>query len=210
MGTMMIAALFVETNGIYFGEKGVDAWCELRDARKYTGPYSVVAHPPCQRWGRYWHGSPCKPHQFRLGEDQGCFASALTAVRNYGGVLEHPAYSKAWDYFGIVKPKGGAGWIKADAFDGWTCQVEQGHYGHISRKLTWLYSVGTNRPELDWSKGEQRLHPAAVKRHGYEKARRIGIMAMIGGKDKTTIRNSTPAEFMRVLLAMADMVEIET
>ncbi len=210
MGTMMIAALFVETNGIYFGEKGVDAWCELRDARKYTGPYSVVAHPPCQRWGRYWHGSPCKPHQFRLGEDQGCFASALTAVRNYGGVLEHPAYSKAWDYFGIVKPKGGAGWIKADTFDGWTCQVEQGHYGHISRKLTWLYSVGTNRPELDWSKGEQRLHPAAVKRHGYEKARRIGIMAMIGGKDKTTIRNSTPAEFMRVLLAMADMVEIET
>ena len=64
-------------------------------------------------------------------------------------------------------------------------------------------AVGIDRPKLDWSKGEQRLHPVAVERYGYEKARRIGMMAMIGGKDKTRIRNATPEKFRDVLLAMA-------
>lgn len=50
----MIAALFVQTNGCYFGIDGVDPWDEKRDARKYEGPYSVVAHPPCERWGSYF------------------------------------------------------------------------------------------------------------------------------------------------------------
>jgi hypothetical protein len=53
----MIAALYVETDGAYFGLPGVDPWDEARDARKYAGPHPVVAHPPCQRWGRFWHGS---------------------------------------------------------------------------------------------------------------------------------------------------------
>lgn len=57
--------------------------------------------PPCQRWGRYWGGSPRKPHQYRKGADLGCFATALTAVRNFGGVLEHPKDSLAWEWFGL-------------------------------------------------------------------------------------------------------------
>lgn len=199
----MIAALYVEADGTYYEVPGVDAWDEERDARNYTGPHPVVAHPPCQRWGRFWHGSTAKPHQHRLGEDGGCFAAALTAVRNYGGVLEHPAHSKAWDYFGLRRPVAGEGWGPADSFGGRSCQVEQGHYGHMSRKATWLYAVGIDFPELDWSKGEQRLHPKALEKYGYEKARRIGMMAMIGGKDKTRIRNATPEPFRDVLLAMA-------
>ncbi|MCF1458337.1 MAG: hypothetical protein LPH21_12505 [Shewanella sp.] len=199
----MIAALYVETDGAYYGMPGVDPWDKERDARAYAGPYPVVAHPPCQRWGKFWHGSTAKPHQYRLGEDGGCFAAALTAVRNYGGVLEHPAHSKAWAYFGLTAPKAGQGWVKADDLGGWTCCVEQGHYGHMARKATWLYAAKVDLPELDWSKGEQRLHPVALKRYGYEKARRIGMMAMIGGKDKTRIRNATPDEFRDVLLAMA-------
>lgn len=46
----MIAALFVETNGVYFGLPDVDPWDEPRDARLYAGPHPVVAHPPCQLW----------------------------------------------------------------------------------------------------------------------------------------------------------------
>ena len=46
-----IAALYVEKNGAYYGLDGVDPWDEERDARKYAGPWPVVAHPPCQRWG---------------------------------------------------------------------------------------------------------------------------------------------------------------
>ena len=50
----MIAALFVDADGIYAGRPDVDAWDIRRDARTYPGPYPVVAHPPCQRWGRWW------------------------------------------------------------------------------------------------------------------------------------------------------------
>ena len=198
----MISALYVETDGIYFGRDDIDPWDEQRDARKYTGPHPVIAHPPCQRWGRFWHGSTRKPHQFRLGEDQGCFASALTAVRNYGGVLEHPAHSKAWEFFGIKKPDK-EGWSDADSYGGMTCYVEQGHYGHMSRKGTWLYAVSENLPQLKWGPSEQRIHPRALELHGYEKARRIGMMAMVGGKDKTKIRNATPLEFAEVLIGIA-------
>lgn len=202
----MIAALYVEQDGTYFGIPGVDPWDEARDARLYRGHDPVVAHPPCQRWGRYWHGAPNNPNQYRLGEDGGCFAAALTSVRNYGGVIEHPKDSHAWDWFGITKPPGNGGWVQADKFGGWTCSVEQGHYGHMSRKATWLYAVGAERPELQWGPSGQRIHPVALAKYGYEKARRIGMMAMVGGKDKTRIRNATPPEFRDVLLAIARSV----
>ncbi len=202
----MIAALFVDPQGVYSTLPGVECWGEDRDARKYTGPHPVVAHPPCQRWGKFWHGSTRKPHQFRLGEDGGCFAAALTAVRNYGGVLEHPAGSRAWDWFGLTAPVTGKGWVRADDHEGWTCSVEQGHYGHFSNKRTWLYAKWVGLPELNWSEGEQRLPQEMIDRYGYKKARRIGLVAMIGGKDKTKIRNATPPPFAHLLVSMAESV----
>jgi len=207
----MIAALYVETGGGYFGLDGVDPWDEARDAREYDGPHSVVAHPPCQRWGRMWHGSTRKPHQFTLGDDDGCFKSALANVMWFGGVLEHPADSKAWDAHGITKPPRSGGWVQAFPYWslGWTCCVYQGHYGHLAGKATWLLAHGMERedlPELRWGKTEQRIHPRALELHGYEKARRIGMMAMVGGKDKTRIRNATPPEFRDVLIAIARSV----
>lgn len=199
----MIAALYVETGGGYFGLPQVDPWDVNRDARNYEGPHPVVAHPPCQRWGRFWHGSTAKPHRYKLGADAGCFAAALQAVRAWGGVLEHPADSNAWRYWGLNRPMRGAGWVPADDFGGWTCYVEQGHYGHFSRKPTWLYACKTRLPGLNWSRLPQRLHPIALERYGYEKARRIGMMAMVGGKRKTEIRNATPTEFRDVLISIA-------
>lgn len=203
----MIAALYVETDGCYYGLHDVDPWDEARDARLYSGPHPVVAHPPCQRWGRFWHGSTRKPHQYELGDDGGCFEAALRAVREWGGVLEHPADSRAWEHFGLNKPKRGEGWIVADHLGGWTCYVEQGHYGHASRKPTWLLSYGCELPNLNWSKGDQRIPEWMIERYGYEKARRIGVVAMIGGKDKTKKRNATPHAFRDVLLDMARSVK---
>ena len=108
-------------------------WDEKRDARKYAGPHPVVAHPPCQRWGRFWHGSTRKPHQYKLGDDGGCFAAALAALKRWGGVLEHPAHSKAWEVFGIRKPLQGAGW--------WWCPEH--HVGSaMSSRATTVTSVG--------------------------------------------------------------------
>jgi len=199
---MAVAALYVDPVGCYGDISDVDCWGVERDARTYAGPHSVVAHPPCQRWGRFWHGSTRRPNQFAKGDDGGCFEAALAVVRRWGGVLEHPAHSHAWAHFGLAAPMADGGWRMADGI-GWTCHVEQGHYGHFSRKPTWLYACRVALPELHWGPSPQRIHPRALELHGYEKARRIGMCAMIGGKDKTRLREATPPAFRDVLLSMA-------
>lgn len=155
---VMLAALYVETNGSYFGVPKVDPWDEQRDARSYAGPHPVVAHPPCQRWGKFWAGQPLwiarTGERKKKGDDGGCFAAALASVRKHGGVLEHPWGSHAWPHFGLRVPSRNGGWVKADDFGGWTCCVEQGRYGHYARKPTLLYAVGTDRPELRWGKSD--------------------------------------------------------
>ncbi len=135
----MVAALFVATNGVYFNLPDVDAWDIARDAREYSGPHPVVTHPPCERWGRYWGGGPSARVKRTLGDDGGCFASALESVRKWGGVLEHPEASHAWRHHGLWTPPRNGTWVPAEPNGGWTCCVEQGHYGHAARKATWLY-----------------------------------------------------------------------
>lgn len=95
-----VAAIFVETRGIYAGRLSVDVWGIERDARNYPGPFPVVAHPPCQRWGRWWYADGSA----NPGNDGGCFAAALLAVETFGGVLEHPAYSHAFAAYGLPRP----------------------------------------------------------------------------------------------------------
>jgi hypothetical protein len=198
----VIAALFVMSNGVYSNLPDVDLWDERRDARLYPGRHRVIAHPPCERWGRYWHGSPRKPHQYQLGDDGGCFAAALKAVRQWGGVLEHPAYSHAWDAFDLPRPVAGQGWSTTLFDQEMVCHVEQGHYGHMARKATWLLACECRTPELIWEPAPQRLSAVALERHGYEKARRSGVMAYVGGKDRKEIRGATPVEFRDLLLSM--------
>jgi hypothetical protein len=203
----MIAALFVQTNGSYFNLPGVDPWDEVRDARTYRGPYSVVAHPPCQRWGKFFAGQPL--HIKRTGErkvkgdDGGCFAAAFAAVCAYGGVLEHPEGSHAWKHFGFKKPPRDGGWIEADDFGGWTCCVEQGKYSHYARKPTWLLAYKTARPELRWGKTAANLDPELIARVGLKKAQRRGEVCSKGGGKDSTPRISTPPEFRDLLLSIA-------
>lgn len=83
----MIAALFVQTGGAYFGLRGVDPWDEARDARKYQGPHPVVAHPPCSRWCRL-AGLVEARWGYKRGEDGGCFASALASELRWGSELD--------------------------------------------------------------------------------------------------------------------------
>lgn len=134
----MIAALFVATGGVYFGLPDVDPWDEARDARGYAGPHPVVAHPPCERWGRYWHGGPSVKVRRVKGDDGGCFASALAAVRRWGGVLEHPEASQGHagnvsrcaaqhrEIGGAVvkvcERCGGRGWVPPPAGGDWALQ----------------------------------------------------------------------------------------
>src|SRR5437868_3442084 len=138
----MVAALYVETGGVYYGLPDVDPWDEERDARLYDGPWPVIAHPPCARWSAMaWLNQAL--HGYRIGADGGAFAAALAAVRKYGGVLEHPAYSIAWREFGLPRP-GRHGWTSALLDEGWVTEVDQATYGHRARKRTWLYYVGND------------------------------------------------------------------
>ena len=188
----MIAALFVAEGGCYFGLPDVDPWPESRDARTYPGPWAVVAHPPCQRWGRY-----ATRNGQAIGADNGCFASALASVRIHGGVLEHPAGSHAWNYFNLRRPPASGGWIVADTL-GYTCCVYQGRYGHKAPKATWLYAVGTTLPTLEWGPLPPRdlshLDPVARKR-----AIKTGICQRLSRKQ----RAATPPAFRDLLLELA-------
>lgn len=176
-----VAALYVETNGAYFGLPGVDAWDEQRDARLYDGPYPVVAHPPCKTWSIM---SQCRPEIAR-GDDGGCFRAALDAVRKFGGVLEHPAYSRAWSHFGLAPPRL-HGWTGTLLDGGWTCAVDQAHYGHRANKWTWLYYVGPEPPALKW--GGAPFTGRTVRNDGG------------GGRDQ---RSRTPVPFRTLLLTLA-------
>ena len=206
----MIAALYVQTGGAYFDLPNVDPWDETRDARRYHGPHPVVAHPPCQRWGRFWAGQPLwikrTGERKTKGDDGGCFAAALEAVRRYGGVLEHPAGSHAWAHFGLHKPPASGGWIAADMLGGWTCCVEQGRYGHYARKPTWLYAVGCDLPALDWGRSEAKFPQWAIDKHGIEYCKRAGELAFQGGGVNSTARIHTPSAFRDLLLDMATTV----
>lgn len=143
-----VAALFVDPKGCYAGVPGVDLWDEARDARLYTGPYPVVAHPPCTRWCRL-AGLVEARWGYRRGDDGGCFESALRSVRRWGGVLEHPAYSDAFQAFGLPAPLRG-GWQRSTC-GGFVAHVEQRHYGHRAKKATWLYAFGArDLPSLTW------------------------------------------------------------
>ena len=198
----MIAALFVETGGVYFGLPGVDAWDESRDARLYAGPWPVVAHPPCARWGRYWNGGPSAKVKRKLGDDDGCFASALAAVNKWGGVLEHPEGSHAWRRFGLLIPPRGGGWKQSLDGHSWTCCVEQGHYGHRARKMTWLYVRSETRPpELEWGPSEAKIRlDAGFHSTAERRASRTGACQRMSRHE----RQATPPAFRDALLGIAD------
>jgi hypothetical protein len=202
-----IAALYVQDGGAYYGIPGVTPWPESRDARQYDGPHPVVAHPPCQRWGKMWFGQPLAVKltgvRKKKGDDDGCFAAALASVRKWGGVLEHPWGSHAWSHFGLNKPPRSGGWIAADMLGGWTCCVEQGRYGHYARKPTLLYACGVELPGLLWGHSEARYDPAVVARMGLKRAKRLGEVGARGGGTDSTARIHTPAAFRELLISIA-------
>jgi hypothetical protein len=205
-----IAALYVQTGGSYFNLEGVTPWDEVDDARMYMGPNPIVAHPPCQRWGKMWKGQPGNIKRGKIerkGDDLGCFKSALFDVRRFGGVLEHPEHSNAWAHFALTKPPRKGGWIEADEYGGWTCRVEQGRYGHFCAKPTWIYAFGINDlPELRWGVHvvtDDEFPAKAMEKHGREYCRKAGVMAFKGGGKDSSARIYTPPEFRDVLIAMA-------
>lgn len=200
----MIAALFVDPEGPYVGQPGIDAWTEERDARKYAGPFPVVDHSPCDAWG---FGAR---QAGKVGQDGGCFASGLEALRRWGGVKEHPAGSEAFKHYGLPIPEAtrerSRGWTVADEWGGRSCHIDQGAYGHKAQKPTWLYAILPFYPKLRWQRTWDR--PYRIGGDGFhsslERAR-----AKATGKWKPwpqvpeEERHLTPPELRDALVAMA-------
>lgn len=171
-----VAALYIDPRGPYPAMPEVDAWDETRDAKKYAGPFPVVAHPPCGPWGQL--------HHMCWKQDPECAIRAVDQVRAFGGVLEHPKYSKLWAARSLPLP--GA---SEDQWGGFTVQVDQCAWGHVARKTTWLYIVGLARGVVEaavlrggepthWVSGARRPHygggavPAGIKICSAEQRRR--------------------------------------
>lgn len=100
-------------------------------------------------------------------------------------------------------PPRAGGWQRESLFGaGWTCCVEQGHYGHPGRKPTWLYVVGAEPTPLIWGKSaatgkvDLGFHSTEERR----KAVRRGVGVEQFCKRK---RAATPPAFAELLLDLA-------
>lgn len=202
-----MAALFVQTGGVYFGLDGVDPWDEERDAMLYDGPWPVVAHPPCARWSRFAGFTEAR-FGLKRGDDGGRFESALASVRRFGGVLEHPAYSAAWAKYGLPKPSVREGWT-LDFDGGASCYVEQGRYGLPVKKATWLYAYGCELAEFRWGYTPDGEGPTPNGDHGgmdtWRDAWASGVtgVTFYKGNRHNGLRSMTPLDFRDALIGMA-------
>jgi hypothetical protein len=168
-----LAALYIDPLGPYANRPDIDAYDEQRDARTYVGSLPVLLHPPCARWCQL-AAVVEKRYGYLRGDDGGLFEHALGELARCGGVLEHPAYSKAWDHFGITKPRG-PGWVQcADGY--YVGQCSQVAYGHRARKRTWLiyYSLVGRPPfELRWDEPPHKGRVSGCQNRSRPKADRV-------------------------------------
>jgi len=132
-----VAVLFAREDSNYKSLPGVEVYDMERDARTYDGPHPVIAHPPCRGWGRLRQFAKPRPDERNLGR------LAVSLVREFGGVLEHPSESTLFDACRMPKPG-----EFPDQWGGWTLAIEQFHWGHRAEKATWLYIVGCSMSNI--------------------------------------------------------------
>jgi hypothetical protein len=180
----MIAALYVHKKGPYVNRPDVDAWDIDRDARKYNGPYPVVAHPPCGHWGTYHHLCHDDGHTGPIAVDQ---------VRRWGGVLEQPKRSKLWVATGLIHPTNyDSAFCLKDQYGGYTIEVNQYDWEHRALKPTWLYIVGCDRKQLP-ERPEPRPRERLSERNKYGKLKSVCELL---SKNQRAISPPTFAEWL--------------
>lgn len=172
--TPTVAALYVDRHGPYPRLLGPSmCWPIERDAMGYAGPWPVVAHPPCAPWS--------VARALATGHDREQGLRAVEQVRRWGGVLEHPAGSTLWSAAAMPRP-GHA----PDRWGGYTLRVDQGAWGHLASKPTWVYVC--------------RAWVPAVPPHVADPAR-PGVFDL-----PATARRRSPDDFARWLISAAATV----
>lgn len=154
---MTVAVLFARADSIYKTLPGVEVYDMERDARTYDGPWPVVAHPPCRAWSRLRTFANPRPDERNLAR------LAVAMVREFGGVLEHPAGSTLWPAQSLPRPG------SRDTFGGWTLAAPQHWWGHKAEKETWFYVVGCDpkdQPDVPLVLGDAAYVVATRTRKG--------------------------------------------
>lgn len=182
-----VAVLFARADSHYKAIPGCDVWDAERDARKWPGGAPVVAHPPCRAWGRLRNFAKPREDEPALG------LFAVDAVRTWGGVLEHPAYSSLWIFRGLPAPG------QVDEFGGRTLAAPQRWWGHRADKETWFYVVGA--APRDWPEIPLSFEPAS-RYVAAKSGRRKGSPGWMPDMD-TAEREMTPPALASWLVELA-------
>ena len=127
---MKIPVLFTQVNTNYNDYPIFDTYDLHRDAFSYYGRIPVIAHPPCRLFSRL------RKFSTATATEKKCAFFALSKVRQFGGILEHPRSSTLWktgnfDLSGAV-----------DSYGGFLRSVNLSWFGFPCQKKTMLYFVG--------------------------------------------------------------------
>ncbi len=186
----MVAVLFARRDSVYKTLPDCDVWDADRDALNWPGGSPVVAHPPCRAWGSLSHFA--KP----VAGEKELAVWAIARIREFGGVLEHPARSRLWPHLSLPSPG------RRDEYGGFTLPVCQFWWGHLALKPTRLYICGVGPadvPEIPFTMGEPPRVIGSNRRKD-----RLGRPGMSHNK-----RERTPPAFARWLVELAGKCELE-
>lgn len=133
---MNIPVLFTSSHSNYNLFDCFDTYDLERNAFTYYGRNPVIAHPPCRLFSRLRAFSTA-----HIKEKQ-CAFFALSQVRMFGGILEHPLSSTLW-HNGNFNLTG-----KPDIYGGFLRSVDLSWFGFPCQKKTMLYFVGISPAQL--------------------------------------------------------------
>lgn len=133
---MKIPVLFTESDSNYKLFENFDAYDVERNAFTYSDRLPLVAHPPCRLFSRLRKFSTAP------AQEKKCAFFALSKIRQFGGILEHPRSSLLWktgnfDLSGNV-----------DNYGGFLRSVNLSWFGYPCEKKTMLYFVGISPGQL--------------------------------------------------------------
>ena len=158
-------------------------------ARRGTSAVSALGLVRGGQFQALGRGAQPARQRRRLFRERSCGGAA---VRRCGGVLEHPAFSKAWEAHGLLPPPP-LGWGHTGDSE-WVCEVWQSAYGHRATKRTWLFYTGRPPADLDWSR------PVGSHQCGFHDQRGKERNKPTLGKKEAS---ATPSAFRDALLKLA-------
>ncbi len=182
-----VAVLFARADSIYKSLPECDVWDIERDALQWPGGAPIVAHPPCRAWGSLRHFAKPRPGERDLAP------WSVDRIREFGGVLEHPAASRLWPEYGLPDPG------KRDRFGGVTVGVDQDWFGHRAEKRTRLYIVGRDPRDFP-------LMPLVLQEPTHVVSPWAGLRSGMKGyrpQLRKAEREATPPAFARWLVDLA-------